>query len=256
MIAIMIEAGARNIHPAAFCFVASVIPFSWNSRELLLSSLYILQLFHLTAVPVSKIFLCDFLCSAVQLLDRRLYGVTGIFFEQKTEDYLAVPRLLIINSYLILITARKGLLCHLECQSILSFLKCRFFICAVYNIYNCCVDAFSCFIMIRCFCELRNMRRVFYNCGEDWLSTKELVWLVVNLRLTSRQVAGNCTCLRKDCIIEVCAGTKCACKEVFCKFYILAVGCNVPGRSTIVSIVCSCINIVYLGIVVICHRPF
>ena len=127
----------------------------------------------------------------------------------------------------------------------LSFLKGIFYRCAVYDIYNCCVDAFSCFIMIRCFCELRNMRRVFYNCGEDWLSTKEFIWLVINLRFTCRQITGDCTCFRKDCIIEVCAGTKCACKEVFCKFYIFAVRCNVPGRSTVVCIVCSCINIVY-----------
>ena len=89
------------------------------------------------------------------------------------------------------------------------------------------------------------MRRVFYNCGEDWLSTKEFIWLVVNLRFTCRQITGDCTCFRKDCIIELCAGTKCTCKEIFSKFYILAVGCNIPGRSTIVCIVCSCINIVY-----------
>ena len=100
--------------------------------------------------------------------------------------------------------------------------------------------------MIRSFCEFRNMWRVLYNCWEDRLVIEELAWLIVNLRLTSRQVAGNRTCLRKDCIIEVCAGTKCACKEVLSKLYILAVGCNVPGRSTVVCIVCSCINAVNL----------
>ena len=39
---------------------------------------------------------------------------------------------------------------------------------------------------------------------------------------------------------------QCACKEIFCELYVLAVGCDIPGRSTIVCIVCSCINVVNL----------
>lgn len=34
MIAIRIDAGARNVHPAALCFAISDIPFSWNSQQI------------------------------------------------------------------------------------------------------------------------------------------------------------------------------------------------------------------------------
>ena len=90
------------------------------------------------------------------------------------------------------------------------------------------------------------MRRVFYNCGEDWLSTKEFIWLVVNLRfhlpadnrrlhllpegLYHRTLCWNQMYLQGNLLQD----------STF-----LAVGCNIPGRSTIVCIVCSCINIVY-----------
>ena len=77
------------------------------------------------------------------------------------------------------------LLCHLECQCILCFLKSVFLSCSVYDINNSCVYALSCLIVIWSLCELRNMRRVLYNCWEDRLVIEELAWLVVNIRFSS-----------------------------------------------------------------------
>ncbi len=62
----------------------------------------------------------------------------------------AVPRLRIYLSKCSLCSLRFCLLCHLECQCIMSLHEsASLYRCTIYDINNCCVDTFSCFIVIR-----------------------------------------------------------------------------------------------------------